>query len=370
MGLMEKIRNLISSRPTTPTHAYPPSPKHELRSDPLSKGRDPTLSHPRDRALDPLMIAQDSGGGDYIAPVRDDEWELYLPPTKRTTEQSSDPMFQDSWLDVDDDMNLDLPMEQLNSDSPPLAQQVSPYHSDLAQLHDSVPLLSPPSPETEMFDELAPPLILDESLDGQEFSAHDLSESEGSVFVAAHRRTNTSQRPQLSLALLPVAIPSPLSYALVYREHIDFHLNQEESEQTTSTLIDLFSRYLALVPNDLEMWQSYSEVLIETEGLEFAYNQVKSALGKTRDETGLLLMLADMSRRMCDTHTAWHYISILNDLHPNNIDVLSQLRDIQRECKFYELAENTDAHIEKLIRGQQRSGELSEEFLDPVYDHN
>ena len=133
-------------------------------------------------------------------------------------------------------------------------------------------------------------------------------------------------------------------------------------------LLELFERYLSLVPNDLVMWQDYSEVLIETQGLEYAYNQVKAALGKTRDETGHLLMLADMSRRMCDTHTAWHYISILNDLHPNNIDVLTQLRDIQRECKFYELAENTDAHIEKLIHGQQRPRDQSDERFEPVFE--
>ena len=369
MGLMDKLRQMISPSPLHQHEHSAPSPRQTPQfGEPRVIDASYQRSSRKERPNDPLLIASpNENEDDHLGPVLDHEWELYS-PQRFDLDQEEPPLEVDSspW-------DKSLEEEQSAAESQVLIEDNTDLISD--DLHSPISLeLSLPEdqsskvpalPATDFLSEVPPPLLDDDSSLDQ---PHDMiwSEShslgEGSVFVPSNQRRDSPLRSHLSLALLPVAIPSPLSYALVYRDQISYHLSHtenEESERNTELLIELFECYTTLVPNDIQMWQDYSDLLIETRGLEYAYSQVKNALGKTRDDTSYLLMLADMSRRMCDTHTAWHYISILNDVHPNDMDVLLQLRDIQRECKFYELAENTDAHIERLLKSQKKS-------LDPL----
>lgn len=362
MGLFNKLRRFVSPNTKQPAETNSSSPK-----------TDPSLTHPQrshvnaqdqfelhNQAIDPFDDLEDIPLKEGT-PVLDDEWELYDPKSYNQASSDSDSALQQP----------KSPQAENDLDAFGLSSSVPQYNSSISQSSEhefdqssfdfdpSDPALSVSAnllPETEMISEIDPPNVFGENAKSSLSNPHEADHQQhdlGSVFIPSSRRTDRHAPPRLSLALVPVSVPNPLSYALVFRAEIERLQNLPEAEQHTNQLIDLFNQYTSLVPNDIHMWSMYSEILIELQGLEHAYNQVKMALGKTRDDTAHLLMLADMSRRMCDTHAAWHYISILNDLHPNNIEVLEQLRDIQRECKFFELAQNTDAHIQQLYQNQQ-----------------
>ena len=391
MRFIDKLRRLVSNKPDEASinklqsHLDPKlsSPYHEpLSSDLHKQSEDPFL---RTSQREPKEV-------DYITPVLDGEWELYEPAKynleKESTKKNQRPRVSDQEIDSHWQQEYDLGTysrasvnsSSLDQVSSKLAQSESslgqsevlssgPYEfsvEDSSMLNSNSPMT--PLPETEMIHQMEPPFIGDDHQSQQvNLLAQDSGLGLNSVFIANDQYQQS--QPQLSQALLPVAVPNPLSYALVYRDHIEQRQKNIDIESQPDALLALLENYTNLVPNDISMWHIYSELLIENHGLEHAYDKVKLALGKTRDDTAHLFMLADMSQRMCDTHTAMHYISVLNDMHPNNIEVLERLRDIQRECKFFEFADNTDAHIKWLYDQQQKQQHLDSIEQFPFDDH-
>ena len=346
MGILKKLRNFVTPSKHTselPTHSVSKSdPKFTETSSSATIAKNPDQA----LALEPYTDPKDVQGS--LNPIAEDEWELY------TSDQYQENHKFDEQIDVYDEDHsaydhLALMPDYLDSDSA-LPEYEIKSNQELLGL-----------PETEKVSAILPPEV---SNDMDPFGASSTPESTyhqetSNVFISSSLRVGAQAAPRLSLALVPVAIPSPMSHALIYREQI-FHLrNYTETESDQEKLLQLFTDYTELVPNDVEMWNDYSNLLIELRGLEFAYQQIQKALGKTRDDTAHLLMLADLSRRMCDHHAAWHYISILNELHPNNIEVLERLRDIQKECKFFELAQHTDEHIRQLHQQNHKSDEYN-----------
>jgi len=361
MGFLNKLRHFVSPNAAQKTE----SDKLEIREDPSFKY---SQEHPlendfqfEERRADPFGDL-DVAEFDESVPVLDGDWELYEPKNyKQDLVNNHSQVSDHSPHDLEANEvapNEQLDLDPLSSISDEYLQEIEPDSLDLGldPLEMSSSMDANLLPETEMISEIDPPHLfggLSHNTPAKSETSDQHLKDMGSVFIPASHRVDRHAPPRLSLALVPISIPSPLSYALVFRDEIERLQTAPDTESNTNQLIELYRQYTSLVPNDIGIWSTYSETLIETHGLEYAYNQVKRALGKTRDDTAHLLMLADMSRRMCDTHAAWHYISILNDLHPNNIEVLEQLRDIQRECKFFELAQNTDAHIQQLYQNQQ-----------------
>ena len=158
-------------------------------------------------------------------------------------------------------------------------------------------------------------------------------------------------RGSLSLALLPVVVPNVRSLAPLEREAIDYLRECEPSPERDRDLWDRYERYLSLTPNHMDMWSEFGDFMIEVRGLEVASDRIKSALGTVQDDTPLLILLTRMSCRMCDYMIASHYVNRAVRLQPNNLEVLTLLRDVQRENKLFDSASDTEALIHNLQRG-------------------
>ena len=341
MGILKKLRSFVA--PRNKTSDFPVHNKSKQDPKFTETGSSPTVNKDpyQEIALEPYTDPKDIQIS--LSPVAEEEWELYS---------------SDKYVEASENIDPLESMEDENSayDHLPLVPDyLDQSESDLSEFeatgsHGLVGL-----PETEKVSAILPPELSNEDPFSEHASESAYHQGASNVFISSSLRIGAQAAPRLSLALVPVAIPSPVSYALIYREQI-YHLkNRTETEADQERLLQLYTDYTQLVPNDIEIWNDYSNLLIELRGLEFAYQQIQKALGKTRDDTAHLLMLADLSRRMCDHHAAWHYISILNELHPNNIEVLERLRDIQKECKFFELAQHTDEHIRQLHQQNQKT---------------
>ena len=158
-------------------------------------------------------------------------------------------------------------------------------------------------------------------------------------------------RGSLSLALLPVAVPNLRSLAPLERESIDYLKRCEPSTERDRDLWDRYERYLSLTPNHMDMWVEFGDFLIEVRGLEVASDRIKKALGTVQDDTPLLILLTRMSCRMCDYMIAAHYVNCAVRLQPNNLEVLTLLRDVQRENKLFDSASDTEALIHNIQQG-------------------
>lgn len=357
MGIFKKLRSFVAPKSNNSQQSPLSNSKHDPKFTDNESLVIPRQDPYQKIALEPFTDPKD----DHIpdTPVAEEDWELYdAQQYEQSNQQEQDALAEDSLNDDSDYDRLVLVPDYLDH----FDETDHSLQEDFNRNHSPKNL---GLPETEKVLAISPPDLFNEiaSFDDVNNTPEPLHNSDvNNVFISSNLRVDAQAAPRLSLALLPVAVPSPISYALVYREQIYKLRNHAETEAEQESLLELFTLYTQLVPNDIEMWNDYSNLLIELRGLEFAYQQIQKALGKTRDDTAHLLMLADMSRRMCDHHAAWHYISILNELHPNNIEVLTRLRDIQKDCKFFELAQHTDEHIRQL----NQQSHISDEYNFPL----
>ena len=216
-------------------------------------------------------------------------------------------------------------------------------------------------PETEVVSAVAPPPNDVDSPKSRQISSWSHTTYQGNssprvpqtpqtpIFQWSHRPEE--DRGSLSLALLPVVVPNLRSLAPLEREAIDHLRGYEPSSERDSDLWGRYERYLSLTPNHMDMWSEFGDFLIEVRGLEVASERIKKALGTVQDDTPLLILLTRMSCRMCDYMIAAHYVNCAVRLQPNNLEVLTLLRDVQRENKLFDSASDTEALIHNIQRG-------------------
>lgn len=244
-------------------------------------------------------------------------------------------------------------------------------------------------PETEVVSAISPPMMLTgdapafssphESLPPSMSGDHAQEVSGTSRASGAERhhstplpRVNTTPTPALfqwaqsadkqhsiSQTLLPVAVPSLRGYAIAELHEIEYLHQYEASTERDQALWACYERYLSFNPNHMDMWVEFSEFMIEVCGLERASERIKESLDLVLDEVPLLVILTEMSLRMCDHVIASHYINRAVQLQPENYNVLMLLRDIQRENKLYESASDTEALIQSLHAKSARRGTSS-----------
>jgi hypothetical protein len=234
---------------------------------------------------------------------------------------------------------------------------------------DQIPLSDDPMlsdrafhlPETEVVSAIAPPHNDVDSPKSRQMSSRSHTSYQGNssprvpqtqqtpIFQWSHRPEE--DRGSLSLALLPVVVPNLRSLAPLEREAIDRLRGYDPSSERDSDLWGRYERYLSLTPNHMDMWSEFGDFLIEVRGLEVASERIKKALGTVQDDTPLLILLTRMSCRMCDYMIAAHYVNCAVRLQPNNLEVLTLLRDVQCENKLFDSASDTEALIHNIQRG-------------------
>ena len=170
-------------------------------------------------------------------------------------------------------------------------------------------------------------------------------------------------RESISLMLLPVAPPNMKSLAPIYLEDLSELHRASPSPQRDELLIMTYERYLTLIPHNERVWRDFANVLIELKGPETASDKVKAGLALITDQTPLLIILTEISHRMCDYMTAAHYIERAAELQPHNVQVLTLLRDVQTENKLFKSASDTDNLIHALERGFRQPDPLAGDLI-------
>ena len=360
------------------------SPQSNPISDPYGEIRveDPFFMH--DEEIDESHAPMDMHPPSELEPVREEEWELYQPQQYLTPHGSVDVSSQVVAIETHGELNEFLPSQgelELDSLNEPEEQVYSSDGQDYLSNSDYLDLeldgdwtsRSPDTPETEMVAEIAPPSPEDDEKGRSVLNRHMWNDEEdeengnnAKVFHWGGEEYPHTLSERATLALLPIAVPSPLSTCSRELDAIEQLRAMPTSETRDTELISRYERYLTLVPNDMQAWSELSEFLIETRGLEVASDRIRSALGTVRDDTPLLLQLAEIARRACDFMIAARYVEHAVRLQPHNIEVLTMLRDVQMDNKLIGPAQETEALINHLLRGhlptQQDtpSGEMGE----------
>ena len=262
MGILKKLRSFVA--PSNNTSDFPvhnkskQDPKFTETGSSSAVNKDPY----QEIALEPYTDPKDLQIS--LSPVAEEEWELYSSDKYVEASKNIDPMesMEDDHSAYD---NLPLVPDYLDHSESDLSE------FEAAGSHGSIGL-----PETEKVSAILPPELSNED----PFSEHAISESAyqqgaSNVFISSRLRIGAQAAPRLSLALVPVAIPSPISYALVYREQIHHLKNRTDAETDQERLLQLYTDYTQLVPNDIEIWNDYSNLLIELRGLNLPINKSK-----------------------------------------------------------------------------------------------
>ena len=330
--------------------------------EPLNTPEDPSLPAPSDDVVsDPVDVQPIASADDAPAETSSHEgWRLYIPPgtEQYVAHETNEPVSHADSILVNGDTkkraSADFKLDAIRD------IDVSASDQPAAPQTERVPLVPPPAELNSSVDEasLSEPYTRDSFTHDPEGFRERSDQERGSrgprgqdeLTPIFHETQEPEERGSISLMLLPVSPPDLQSLAPLYLEEVNDLYHEQPTPQRDERLLYIYERYLSIVPNHMGVWREFSDLLIELKGTEFASQVIHEGLEIVADSTPLLVILTEMSRRMCDYITAAHYIERAVELQPHNIEVLELLRDIQRENKMFQSASDTDSLIQALER--------------------